>query len=186
MKLVLPGEDMGNEEELFPASGSYLENGYLKSKYVGRCEISAKSVHVIPFKRIFIPKKSTKVLAQIYDISEPVALAKFQINARHSADSGDFAFLHITNISNRFLKTIREAVKPRDIIYASIINVGKNIEISIKGRDEGVILAYCGDCKRPLIREDYILKCNVCDTTETRKLSPFYDNYRGVIKWLNH
>ena len=67
-RLVLPGERLGVIEEFIPDSGTYVKDGVIYSKIVGRelVDLLNKRVSVYPVVNTeLVPKVSTVVMGQI-------------------------------------------------------------------------------------------------------------------------
>lgn len=184
-QIIFPGEILGNELEVIPGIGTKNINGLVCSLFVGKSEIKEKKANVYPKKVLAKILPFSEVLGVVIDIIEPIAIVAIKPIGKHVVDKGDIGILHISNASDRFLSTIKEAVKVGDIILAKVVEIDKSIQISIKGQKYGVISAYSRLKKTPMIKIGYDkVKCPKTNTVEKRKLSSYYGDHKEVLKWL--
>ena len=77
--LVLPGERLGVIEEFIPDSGTFVKDGVIFSKIIGRSlmDLQTRRVSVYPMvDRVVVPKVSTVVIGQIGNAQSDNVLVK--------------------------------------------------------------------------------------------------------------
>jgi len=103
------------------------------------------------------------------------------INKKRSFGSF-FGPIHVSNVSERFVKRVSDAFKPGDLIYASVIStVNKTFHLSTEGREFGVVHALCSHCGHPLAAINGSLRCPLCERTEQRKIASSYGKI--LLNW---
>lgn len=184
-QIIFPGEILGNELEVIPGIGTKNINGLIHSLFVGKSEIKEKKANVHPKKVLAKIVPFSDVIGVVVDIIEPIAIVAIKPLGKHVVDKGDVGILHVSNCSEKFLPSIKEAVRVGDIILAKTIEIDKSIQISIKGQKYGVISAYSRLKKTPMIKIGYDkIKCPRTNSIEKRKLSVYYGKHEEVLKWL--
>jgi exosome complex component CSL4 len=176
--LVVPGERLGVIEEFIPDSGTYVKDGVIYSKIVGRAllDLLNKRVSVYPLGNgELIPKVSSTVVGQIGNAqSDNVLVRIFKIENKML--SGEFSgILHISDVSDRYIDSMNDVCKPGDIVRAKVIS-GKNriFHLSTNDKNLGIVYAFCSRCGNLLEPQRYELHCPKCGNTENRKIAPDY------------
>jgi exosome complex component CSL4 len=176
--LVLPGEKLGVIEEFIPDAGTYVLDGVIYSKIVGRAllDLLNKRVSVYPLVNgAVIPKVSTTVLGQVGNAQSDNVLVKiFKIGNKKL--SGNFGgILHISDVSDRYINSMNEVCKPGDIIRAKVISEKNRIyHLSTSEKSLGVLYAFCSRCANLLEPQRYELQCPKCGNIEKRKTASDY------------
>ncbi len=177
--LVLPGERLGVIEEFIPDSGTYVKDGVIFSKIIGRSlvDLQNRRVSVYPVdKMAMFPKVSTVVIGQIGNAQSDNVLVKiFRIGKKRL--SGNFGgILHVSDVSDRYVDSMSDVCKPGDIIRAKVISEKNQIfHLSTNDKGLGVLYAFCTRDGTLLEQQQrYDLRCPKCGNVETRKLSPDY------------
>ncbi len=176
--LVVPGERLGVIEEFIPDSGTYVKDGVIYSKIVGRAlvDLLNKRVSVYPLVNgELVPKVSSMVVGQIGNAqSDNVLVRIFKIENKRL--SGEFSgILHISDVSDRYIDSMNDVCKPGDIVRAKVIS-GKNriFHLSTNDKNLGIVYAFCSRCGNLLEPQRYELHCPKCGNTENRKIAPDY------------
>jgi exosome complex component CSL4 len=176
--LVVPGERLGVIEEFIPDSGTYVKDGVIYSKIVGRALIDLlnKRVSVYPLVNgELIPKVSSIVVGQIGNAQSDNVLVKiFKIENKRL--SGEFSgILHVSDVSDRYIDQMSDVCKPGDIVRAKVIS-GKNrvFHLTTNDKNLGIVYAFCSRCGNLLEPQRYELHCPKCGNTENRKMAPDY------------
>jgi exosome complex component CSL4 len=176
--LVVPGERLGVIEEFIPDLGTYVKDGVIYSKIVGRAllDLLNKRVSVYPLVNgELIPKVSATVVGQIGNAQSDNVLVKiFKIENKRL--SGEFSgILHISDVSDRYIDSMNDVCKPGDIVRAKVIS-GKNriFHLSTNDKNLGIVYAFCSRCGNLLEPQRYELHCPKCGNTENRKIAPDY------------
>jgi exosome complex component CSL4 len=175
---VVPGERLGVIEEFIPDSGTYVKDGVIYSKVVGRAllDLLNKRVSVYPLVNgELVPKVSSTVVGQIGNAQSDNVLVKiFKIENKRL--SGEFSgILHISDVSDRYIDSMNDVCKPGDIVRAKVIS-GKNriFHLSTNDKNLGIVYAFCSRCGNLLEPQRYELHCPKCGNTENRKIAPDY------------
>lgn len=176
--LVLPGDRLGVIEEFIPDSGTYVKDGVIYSKIVGRSllDLLNKRVSVYPVANsATVPKVSTVVIGQIGNAQSDNVLVKiFKIGKKKL--TGSFGgILHVSDVSDRYVNAMSDVCKPGDIVRAKVISEKNKIyHLSTNDKGLGVLYAFCSKCGNLLEQQRYDLKCSKCGNVERRKLAPDY------------
>ena len=176
--LVVPGERLGVIEEFVPDSGTYVKDGVIYSKIVGRSlvDLQNRRVSVYPaVEGVVVPKLSSTIVGQVGNAqSDNVLVRIFKVgNKRLSGDFG--GILHISDVSDRYVNSMNEVCKPGDIIRAKVISEKNRIfHLSTNDKNLGVIDAFCSRCGNLLEPERFELRCPKCGNIEKRKMAPDY------------
>jgi exosome complex component CSL4 len=177
-RLVVPGERLGVIEEFIPDSGTYVKDGVIYSKVVGRAllDLLNKRVSVYPLVTgELIPKVSSVIIGQIGNAQSDNVLVKiFKIENKRL--SGEFSgILHVSDVSDRYIDQMSDVCKPGDIVRAKVIS-GKNriFHLSTNDKNLGIVYAFCSRCGTLLEPQRYELHCPKCGNTENRKMAPDY------------
>ncbi|MCX8153171.1 MAG: exosome complex RNA-binding protein Csl4 [Candidatus Bathyarchaeota archaeon] len=173
--LVLPGERLGVIEEFIPDSGTYVKDGVIYSKLVGRAlmDLLSKRVSVYPLASdAFVPKVASVILGQVYNGQSDSAIVRiFKIGSKKL--SGVFTgILHISDVQEKFVKSMNDVCKPGDIIRAKVISDKNQIyHLSTKDKNLGVVYAFCSRCSNLLEPRRHELVCPKCGNMERRKIA---------------
>ena len=176
--LVVPGERLGVIEEFVPDSGTYVKDGVIFSKIVGRSlvDLQNRRVSVYPASEgAVVPKLSGTVLGQVGNAqSDNVLVRIFKVGNKKI--SGEFGgILHISDVSDRYVTSMNDVCKPGDIIRAKVISEKNRIfHLTTNDKNLGVLDAFCSRCGNLLEPERYELRCPKCGNIESRKMAPDY------------
>jgi exosome complex component CSL4 len=176
--LVLPGERLGVIEEFVPDSGTYVKDGVIFSKVVGRSlvDLQNRRVSVYPVaERVVVPKQSTVIIGQIGNAQSDNCLVRiFRIGQKKL--SGNFGgILHVSDVSDRYVTAMSDVCKPGDIVRARVISEKNQIfHLSTNDKNLGIIYAFCSRDGTLLEQDRYDLKCPKCGNIERRKMAPDY------------
>jgi exosome complex component CSL4 len=176
--LVLPGDRLGVIEEFIPNSGTYVRNGIIYSKVIGRAlmDLMSKRVSVYPLiEGEIFPKISSTVVGQVGHVQSDNALVRiFKIGSREL--SGVFTgILHISDVQERYVKSMSEVCQPGDIIRAKVISIKNRVfHLSTNEKGIGVVYAFCFRCANLLQPKRYEMHCPNCGNVERRKIALEY------------
>jgi exosome complex component CSL4 len=172
-QLVLPGERLGVIEEFVPDTGTFVKNGVIHSKLVGRAllDFATRRISVHPVGRgVLIPKVGDTVVGQVSSAQlENANVRIFQVGNREL--SGIFmGVLHISDVHLRYVDSMFEVCKAGDIIRAKVISEkNQTYHLSTKDKDLGVVYAFCSDCGATLELKRQNMHCPRCGRIERRK-----------------
>jgi exosome complex component CSL4 len=176
--LVLPGERLGVIEEFIPNSGTYVKDGVIYSKIVGRAlmDLLSKRVSVYPLiSGVAVPKVSSTIIGQVgHAQSDNVLVRIFKLDSKNL--SGVFTgILHVSDVRERYVKSMTEVCKPGDIIRAKVISEKNQVyHLSTNDKNLGVMYAFCSSCATLLEPKRHEMQCPKCGNVEKRKLALNY------------
>lgn len=177
-KLVIPGEKLGVIEEFSPGRSTYVNEGVIRSKAVGLAlyDRASRKINVLQKSRSpLVPVEGHTVLGEVQQVQDKVATIKL-LKINNTELKKPFpAILHVSFVSKFFVKSLRDALKPGDIILAEIIG-DKNIpyQLTTASRDLGVVQAYCSNCGDSLVLNKKQLSCRKCGIIVRREISDKY------------
>ena len=176
--VVLPGERLGVIEEFLPNSGTYVKDGVIYSKIIGRAlmDLLHKRVSVYPLvKGEVAPKASSTVVGQVGNAqSDNVLVRIFKIGSKKL--SGVFTgILHISDVQERYVDSMNDVCKSGDILRAKVISAKNQVyHLSTNDKVLGVVYAFCSRCGQLLEPKRYEMQCTKCGHVERRKTSVDY------------
>lgn len=177
-KLVLPGDELCVAEEFMPSEGTYEHEGKVMAMIPGMVlyDYITKSVRVVPkVRRALVPRAGHVVKAYIVSVSEDLAFARiFEIEGSRPLSGTFTGVIHISQVSETYIKTLDEAIRLGDVIRAKVLTSWPPYQLTTKYPGMGVILALCSKCGEPLWCQGSILVCRSCGNRERRKTSPRY------------
>jgi exosome complex component CSL4 len=176
--LVLPGERLGVIEEYIPDSGTYVKDGVIYSRIVGRAlmDLLNKRVSVYPLvASANVPKVSDIVVGQVGNAqSDNVLVRIFKIGPKKL--SGVFTgILHISDVQERYVKSMNDVCKPGDIVRANVISDKNQVyHLSTSDKNLGVVYGFCSRCGNVLETKRHEMQCPKCGNVEKRKIALDY------------
>jgi exosome complex component CSL4 len=176
--LVLPGERLGVIEEFIPDSGTYVVDGVIYSKIIGRAlmDLVNRRVSVYPLiNGAVTPKVSSVVIGQVGNAQSDNVLVKIFTVGRKKISGTFGGILHVSDVSDRYVNSMSDVCKPGDIIKAKVISEKNRIyHLSTNDKGLGVMYAFCSRDSTLLVPERYELRCPKCGNIERRKMAPDY------------
>lgn len=176
--LVMPGERLGVIEEFIPDSGTYVKDGVIYSKIVGRSlvDLQNRRVSVYPVvEGAVVPKLGSIILGQIGNSQSDNVLVKiFKVGRKKI--SGTFGgILHVSDVSDRYVDSMSDVCKPGDIVRAKVISEKNQVfHLSTNDKNLGILNAFCSKDSTLLELQRYDLKCPKCGNIERRKITQDY------------
>lgn len=175
--LVFPGTLLGIAEEFSSGEGAYEENGNIRASVLGKVfyDMIGRRGNVLPVKRNLITnlKRAKYVYGIISSIKEDMAYVNITA-IEEMFVTPISGILHISQITNKYLKSISEAIRVGDIIKAKPLNYNIPVFLTLKAKDLGVIFASCSICGHTLVKVDEEhLKCPNCGNMEVRKIGSY-------------
>jgi exosome complex component CSL4 len=177
-QLVLPGERLGVIEEFVPNAGTYVENGVIYSKVVGRTlvDFSSRRVSVHPLNRgAGVPKVGVTVVGQVSGVQNDTANIRiFKVGNKEL--SGVFTgILHVSDVAMKYVESMFEVCKAGDILRAMVISdKNRTYHLSTKDKELGVVYAFCTNCGHMLELKRQGMHCQNCGRIEKRKTALDY------------
>jgi exosome complex component CSL4 len=172
--LVVPGERLGVIEEFIPDSGTYVRDGVIYSKIVGRAlmDMLNRRVSVYPLtKGPTVPKAGVTVVGQVGNAqSDNVLVRIFEVGAKKKMSGVFGGILHISDASDRYIDSMNEVCRPGDIIRAKVISEKNQIfHLTTDDKNLGVVYAFCSVCGNLLEQTRNEMHCTKCGNIERRK-----------------
>jgi exosome complex component CSL4 len=176
--LVFPGERLGVIEEFTPNAGTYVKDGIIYSRFIGRAlvDLLNKRVSVYPLVHgAKVPRVGSIVIGQVSNVqSENAALRIFQIGKKQLS-SFFSGVLHISDVQLRYIESMFNVCKPGDIMRAKVISEKNRIyHLSTKDKNLGVLFAFCSQCGYLLQPRRHGMMCARCGKIEKRKIASDY------------
>lgn len=175
---VVPGERLGVIEEFTPDPETYVKEGIIYSKTIGRAllDLSNKRVSVHPLvHRARVPKIGSIVVGQVSNVqSENTSARIFKIDDEPL--SGSFTgVLHISDVQLSYVESMFDVCKPGDIMRAKVISEKNQVyHLSTKDKSLGVVYAFCSRCGYALEPKRQTMYCPRCGRIEKRKSASDY------------
>jgi exosome complex component CSL4 len=182
-QLVLPGERLGVIEEFVPDAGTFVKDGVIYSKVVGRALLDLAtrrvSVHQVG-RQALIPKVGSIVMGQVAGgQSDSVSVRIFQIGDKQISNVF-VGVLHVSDANIRYVDSMHDVCKAGDIVRARVISDKNQVyHLSTKDRDLGVVYAFCSNCGGTLEPRRQGMHCPKCGRIEERKATADYG--KGLI-----
>ncbi|MGD0159561.1 MAG: exosome complex RNA-binding protein Csl4 [Candidatus Bathyarchaeia archaeon] len=182
-QLAVPGDRLGVIEEFIPDAGTYVKDGVIYSKVIGRILIDLVhrrvSVHQLigPSK---VPALGSTVLAQVSNAQSDTAGARiFEIGGEEI--NGVFTgILHVSDVALRYVDSMYDVCKAGDIIRAKVVSEkNRTYHLSTKDKNLGVVYAFCSNCGTLLEPRRQGMHCPKCGRIEKRKTASDYG--KGLI-----
>jgi len=182
-QFVLPGERLGVIEEFIADAGTYVRDGVIYSKVVGRAllDFPNKRVSVYQLVReVTVPKTGSIIVGQVANVQKQNAFVRiYEIDETQL--SGFFSgILHVSDVQLRYVDSMFSVCKPGDIIRAKVISEKNGTyHLSTKDRNLGVVYAFCSQCGYMLELRRQRMHCPRCGKIEKRKTALDYG--KGLI-----
>lgn len=182
-RFVLPGERLGVIEEFVASDGTYVKDGVIYSKIVGRAllDLLNKCVSVYPLVHgATVPKVGSTVMGQVSNVQKQNAFVHIYRIGKNQLSSFFSSLLHISDVRLRYVDSMFGVCKPGDIIRAKVISEKNGTyHLSIKDRNLGVVYAFCSQCGYMLELRRQGMRCPRCGKIEKRKTALDYG--KGLI-----
>ncbi len=178
-QLVLPGERIGVIEEFIPDAGTFEKDGSIYSSVVGRTLLDFLNKRISVYSlvdRAKIPEVGNTVVGQVLDVQRQNAYVRiFKIGENQI--SGFFTgLLHISDVQSTYVESMYDICKPAEIIRAEVVSKKNGrYHLSTKGKNLGVIYAFCSTCGNLLERSQNQMRCARCGRIEKRKMALDYE-----------
>ncbi len=183
-KEVFPGEKLAVIEEYNDGSGTYQEEGEIRSTAIGKTELDTERRALYVKKatpEIIVPENRMDVIAEVGSVARKDArIDIFMLDGKHIHPTYS-GVIHISDISREYVKSIDSALRNGDIVKGKIVNVVNRLnQTSLEGPEYGVIYAYCSRCGGLLELKQGKLTCPDCGRTERRKTAKSYGTEKLV------
>ncbi len=188
--MVVPGERLGVIEEFIPDAGTYVRDGVIYSKIVGRAlmDMLNRRVSVYPvLEGAVVPKVGTIVVGQVGNAQSDNVLVRILQVGRKKKNTGVFSgILHVSDVSDRYIDSMNDACKPGDIVRAKVISEKNQIyHLNTADKNLGVIYGFCSVCGNLLEQRRNEMHCTKCGNIERRKTALDYGKEKLPIWGVN-
>lgn len=184
------GQRLGVVEEYLPDKKStYSDNGVIYATQSGiinintdKKKISIKNLNKEDSQTLEIGDTVIGIVTFIRKYS--VGIKIYVINNKVNYSSGNLGNIHVSQISKSYIEKIEDAFRKTDIIRAKVSKLKySEVDLSTEGVNLGVTSADCSRCGAPLykIKKD-LLKCQVCENVEKRKLASDFGTVQTRLK----
>lgn len=182
--LVVPGDRLGVIEEFIPDANTYVQDGVIYSKVIGRALIDLIRKRVSVYQLVHgakVPITGSKVLGQVSSAQNETAGVRI-FNIGDEEISGVFTgILHVSDVQLRYVDSMFDVCKAGDIIRAEVISEkNRTYHLSTKDRNLGVVYAFCTSCGNLLEPKRQGMHCPKCGRIERRKTAADYG--KGMIE----
>ncbi|MEL9970615.1 MAG: exosome complex RNA-binding protein Csl4 [Metallosphaera sp.] len=176
--LTTPGELLGVIEEFTPGEGCYEHQGQVRAAVVGKVfyDMINRKSNIIPERKSlsFKLRKAKYVYGVVSSLKEDYAIVEVSGVEERFINPSITGYLHISQVAQKHVKDLRDAIRPSDVIKAKPISFTYPLQLTLRGRDLGVIIAYCSVCGTLMIKADEEhLKCPNCNNVEPRRIGPY-------------
>jgi exosome complex component CSL4 len=177
-QLVVPGDRIGVIEEFIPDDGTFVRDGVIYSKVVGRVLIDLARKRVTVHKLTEgakVPFTGSTIIGQVSNAqNETAGVRIFEIE--NDEVNGAFqGILHVSDVQMRYVDSMFDVCKAGDVIRAKVISEkNRTYHLSTKDRNLGVVYAFCSNCGTLLEPRRQGMHCPKCGRVERRKLASDY------------
>lgn len=182
-QLVVPGDRLGVIEEFIPDAGTYVKDGVIYSKVIGRILIDLVhrrvQVHQLmgPSK---VPSVGSTVLAQVSNAQSDTAGARIFEIGEEEINGVFTGILHVSDVALRYVESMYDVCKTGDVIRAKVVSdKNRTYHLSTKEKNLGVVYAFCSNCGALLESKRQAMHCPKCGRIEKRKIASDYG--KGLI-----
>ena len=179
--LVTPGTKVANVGDVEAGEGTMVIDDSIVSTTVGQMNINDGVISVQPGKEIVNIEIGDTVICRFEKLQEKGGEARILVvegkkgSILPSQLQGHF---HVTRLADRFLHTVADAVRRRDVARAVVTEVTPVVRIDFRERDDcGILHAICPSCGDTLVAEvngDWNVTCRSCKYQSYRALA---DNF---------
>jgi exosome complex component CSL4 len=183
-QLVVPGERLGVIEEFIPDDGTYVQDGVIYSKVIGRVLLDLTHRRVSVHQLVHgakVPVAGSTVMGQVSNAqAETAGVRIFEIGSEEV--NGVFTgILHVSDVQLKYVDSMFDICKPGDIIRAKVISEkNRTYHLSTKDKNLGVVYAFCSNCGNILQPKRQGMLCSKCGRVETRKTAADYG--KGLLE----
>lgn len=179
-KIVFPGDEISTTEEMLPGEGTYEEDGIIKASRIGKPKKDKKNrkITISPVTSIpVVLEKGDIVLGEVRMIKSSMVIVDVEhaANRDRNISSDTNGTIHISEISDKYVKDASSEFGRGDIIRAQVIQVAPSLQLSTKGPHLGSIKSLCTNCRSALQpKGGNKLECPNCGNKQSRKTASDY------------
>ena len=182
-QLVVPGERLGVIEEFIPDDGTYVQDGVIYSKVIGRVLLDLTHRRVSVHQLVHgakVPVAGSTVMGQVSNAqAETAGVRIFEIG--NEEVNGVFTgILHVSDVQLKYVDSMFDICKPGDIIRAKVISEkNRTYHLATQDKELGVVYGFCSNCGHGLEQKRQGMHCPRCGRFENRKTAADYG--KGTI-----
>lgn len=177
---VSPGDPVGVIEEFLQGQGVYEEDGNLYALTTGHLVVDLKQKEITVRRMVrtpLIPKRGDIVQGTVASVQDRTMTMKIMQIDGTPLKTPFTGVMHISDVSRGYIKTMRDAFQPGDVMKARVIStVNREYHLSTQGEGMGVISAVCSRCGGGLQRQGNRFRCTLCNRVERRKMPSTKDS----------
>jgi len=183
-QLAVPGDRLGVIEEFIPDAGTYVKDGVIYSKVIGRILIDLEhrrvSVHQL-VGAARVPALGSIVIAQVSNAQSDTAGARIFEIGEEEINGVFTGILHVSDVALRYVDSMYYVCKAGDIIRAKVVSEkNRTYHLSTKDKNLGVVYAFCSNCGTLLEPKRQDMHCPKCGRIEKRKIASDYG--KGLLQ----
>jgi exosome complex component CSL4 len=170
-------------EEYTPDAGTYVQDGVIYSKVVGRAliDLMHKRVSVFALGRgTKVPKIGSVVVGQVSNVQTQNASVRISQVDRKRISGFFSGVLHVSDVQLSFVDSMFDVCKPGDIIRAKVASEkNRTYHLATQDKELGVMYAFCSNCGHGLDQKEQDMVCPRCGRVENRKTAIDYG--KGIV-----
>jgi exosome complex component CSL4 len=183
-QLVVPGERLGVIEEFIPDAGTYVKDGIIYSRVIGRVlvDLVHKRVTVHQLAQAAkVPITGSTVIGQVSNAqSDTAGVRIFEVSDK-GVNGAFVGILHVSDVAMKYVDSMYDICKAGDIVRATVISEkNRTYHLATKDKNLGVVYAFCSNCGALLEPRRQGMHCPKCGRIERRKISSDYG--KGLIE----
>lgn len=184
---VVPGDELCVIEELMAGYGTYEREGVVYAATAGLVSMDFKdrSMNVLGLNgdlRVPLPVKGDILIGEVTNAYEQRAEIFLVKRNGETVGSPFLGEIHISNVTRRYVKSMRDVLSPGDIVRGVALNTHEiPVQVGLVGPDLGVLVANCSKCGNKLTLTTYNnMFCERCENREQREVAKDYGAMFGL------
>ena len=179
-KLVIPGDKLASTIEYLPGNGVYEEDGDIFASISGNLNENTDEMIISVEPCIGTPTELSLgqvIIGKVKKITEAVAVMEIVMvrdEKRFFDANGRDGSVHVSNVSDEFVKDMRDKMSLGDVVQAKILGMEGRIDLGTDGPEYGIVFSRCKKSNLPLKKEGNMLKCEQSERTYRGKISNEY------------
>ena len=181
---MIPGDKLASTIEYLPGDGVYEENGDIFASVSGNLIENMEKMTISVEPCIGTPAELSVgkvVIGKVKKVTEAVAVLTIAMvrNEKRFFDArGRDGSIHVSNVSNEFVKDMRDKISIGDIVQAEILGIEGRVDLGTDSPEYGIVFSRCKKSNLPLKKEGNVLKCDQSERTYRGKISTEYGSIR--------
>ncbi len=173
---AMPGDIIAKAEEYLPGFNAQEVDGQIMALVSGKIKKDERrlTISVYPEKIKLKVRRDDTVYGQVTKADK----GRFSMKIGALVSRLDRSLVEVNEDASIRIQGSRDStmspVRVGDYVRARVIGTGRGIDVSIGGKELGVVKALCYNCRSPLVLKGRTLYCENCEHSETRKMSEDY------------